>query len=328
MTLSEEQKEIISERPLGHTLDRVRDNLRDSNKADGTYRESITSLLGALILSPAAHSLSSPDGYGTVTVRLLGLRQDVQGGKIANLDPFRPLVRLAVDNSDGNHDDNANDNAIWAAVFSVLDTLAPSTPPFRPTTLPTFKGTPIKISSSWFANSANRIAVERELFAEIGNCTFRNVAGFMDKFFNYESWGDEYKAMLRNLMIEHDGNKWKGFPATRDEKLVWKWLRSLEDGFLADAPYMSQVGIGYIVCIPSSLLQAEHRPIFCRFGRLGICSPACHNTNSKPPHLLANLGMKRLGGYVYTSANYGSDCHFYIQARSYHQRVQAIVQFK
>ena len=40
---------------------------------------------------------------------------------------------------------------------------------------------------------------------------------------------------------------------------------------------MSQVDIGYIVCIPSSALQAEHCPILCGFGRLGICTLACYN---------------------------------------------------
>ena len=40
---------------------------------------------------------------------------------------------------------------------------------------------------------------------------------------------------------------------------------------------LSQVDIGYIVCIPSSALQAERCLIFCRFGRLGICTLAYHS---------------------------------------------------
>ncbi|KAH7635785.1 hypothetical protein B0T09DRAFT_390551 [Sordaria sp. MPI-SDFR-AT-0083] len=160
----EKQKEIISERPLADTLDRVRNNLCDSNEADNTYRESIASLLGALILSPAAHR------------------------KTANLDPFRPLVRLVVDN----HDDNSNDNAIWAAVFSFLDTLTPRTPRLRPTVPSTF--------------------------------------------FNPESWRNEQKAILEKIKTAHNGTRWTGFPAIPDEKLVWDWLCSLEERFLAGAP--------------------------------------------------------------------------------------------
>ncbi|KAK3946572.1 hypothetical protein QBC32DRAFT_200177, partial [Pseudoneurospora amorphoporcata] len=93
MTLSEQQKKIIAEHPLGHALESVRDKLREPNDADETRRESIASLLGALVLSSAAFKLPSPDGNDNEAGRLLALRLDVQGGKIANLDQFRPLVR-------------------------------------------------------------------------------------------------------------------------------------------------------------------------------------------------------------------------------------------
>ncbi|KAH7633172.1 serine/threonine-protein kinase Sgk2 [Sordaria sp. MPI-SDFR-AT-0083] len=228
MTLLEEQKEIISERPLGDTLDRVRDKLRDANEADDAYRESIASLLLALVGSSAAFKLPSPDGNSNVAARLFPIQQDLQGGKIANLDPFRPLVRLVVDNS--------NDTAIWAAVFSLLDTLTPRTPRLRPTVPSTFKGTPVKTSSNRLADSATCEVVEKELFHEIKNCTFRGVGGFLDKFFDLENWRNEQKAMLEKIKTAHNGTKWTGFPATPDEKPVWEWLCSLEERFLAGAP--------------------------------------------------------------------------------------------
>ncbi|KAH7629789.1 hypothetical protein B0T09DRAFT_399404 [Sordaria sp. MPI-SDFR-AT-0083] len=228
MTLSEEQKEIISDRPLGDSLDRVRDKLRDANEAEDAYRESIASLLGALVLSAAAFKLPSSDGNVEVADKLFYIRKDIQGGKIANLDPFRPLVRLVVDNSD--------DTAIWAAVFSLLDTLTPRTPRLRPTVPSTFKGTPVKTSSNRLADSATREMVERELFHEIKNCTFRDVGGFLDKFFDPKSWRNEQKAMLEKIKTAHNGTKWTGFPATPDEKPVWEWLCSLKKRFLAGAP--------------------------------------------------------------------------------------------
>ena len=46
--------------------------------------------------------------------------------------------------------------------------------------------------------------------------------------------------------------------------------------------YLSQVDIGYIVCILSSALQAEHHLIFCRFGRLGIYTLASHTIRVNP----------------------------------------------
>ncbi|KAJ4392640.1 hypothetical protein N0V85_006913 [Neurospora sp. IMI 360204] len=174
----------------------IRDKLRDSNEADETYQTYIEDLLEALMFSPATFSIPFPDGNGYVVDSLIRILQDVRGGKIANLDPFRPLVRHIVDNSD--------DNAIWAAVFSLADTLIPRTPATIP---PTFKGTPVE------------------------------TRGFMDKFFNPESWRDEQKAMLEKIMTEHNGAEWTGFPATPDENQVWDWLRSLEERFLADAPY-------------------------------------------------------------------------------------------
>ena len=62
-------------------------------------------------------------------------------------------------------------------------------------------------------------------------------------------------------------------------KSVLTHIRLTSPDFLSlleESLNVSQVDIGYIVCIPSSALQAEHRPIFCRFGRLGICTLACH----------------------------------------------------
>ncbi|KAK3946545.1 hypothetical protein QBC32DRAFT_149789, partial [Pseudoneurospora amorphoporcata] len=205
MTLSEQQKEVIAEYPLGDALDRVRNKLRDSNEADDTYRESIAALLLALVGSSAAFKLPSPDGNVDVADKLFFIRKDVGSGKIANLDPFGPLVRLVVDNSDDNAKDNSYDNAIWAAVFSLLDTLTPRTPHLRPTVPSTFKGTPVKTSSNRLDDSATREIVEQELFHEIKNCTFRGVGGFLDKFFDPESWRNEQKAMLEKIKTAHNG---------------------------------------------------------------------------------------------------------------------------
>lgn len=148
----------------------------------------------------------------------------LDGKKTANLDLFRPLVRVVVD-------DNTNDKAIWAAVFSLLNPLTPPTSP------PTYTETPGKTSSNWLDDSATREIVEGELFVELKNCTFRKVGGFIDKLFNPESWSDEQKAIVGKIMTEHNGAEWTGFPATADEKSVRDWLCSLEERFLANAPY-------------------------------------------------------------------------------------------
>ncbi|KAI3317111.1 serine/threonine-protein kinase Sgk2 [Xylariaceae sp. AK1471] len=225
MRLTEQQEKIISERPLNGTLDHFRDKLRDN--ADDPRQEDIASLLLALVGSTAAFSLPSPDGSGNVAAKLFSIQQHVRGG-VVKLDQFRPLVRHVVDNSP--------DNIIWAAVFSLIDVLGSLTPP-PSSIVPTFQGTPIKTSSSRLADSETREIVEGELFEEIKKCTFRNVGGFWDRFFDPKSWCKEQKAMLEGVLTTHDGKKWTDFPTIPDEKPVWDWLRSLEEHFLADAPY-------------------------------------------------------------------------------------------
>ncbi|KAI1357851.1 serine/threonine-protein kinase Sgk2 [Xylaria arbuscula] len=209
MTLTEHQIEIILESPLNDTLDYFRDKLRDDD-ADDARQEDIVSLLLALLGSTAAFSLPSLDGSGNVAVKLFSIMEHVRGG-VVKLNQFRPLVHHVVDKS--------SDVIIWAAVFSLIDALGPLTPPSSIAL--TFKRTPIKTSSSRLADSETRDIVEGELFEEIEKCTFRNVGGFWDK----------------GIMTAHDGKKWTDFPTTPDEKPVWDWLHSLEEHFLADAPY-------------------------------------------------------------------------------------------
>ncbi|KAL7903039.1 serine/threonine-protein kinase Sgk2 [Trichoderma sp. SZMC 28014] len=225
MALTEQQIDIIAQFPLNNELDDIREELKLS-KEEADRPENVASILRALIASRAAFNLSSPDGKGSLAFKLLSVKDHVQQ---INLDIFRPLIRHV--------NSKSSDNAIWAAVYSLVENLDIDidTPP--PSIAPTFQGTPIKTSSSRLADSETRDIVERELFEEIKNCTFRNVGGFWDTFFNLESWRTEQKEMFKGVITAHDGKKWVGFPAITDEKPVWDWLRSLEERFLVDAPY-------------------------------------------------------------------------------------------
>ncbi|KKF93904.1 hypothetical protein CFO_g3736 [Ceratocystis platani] len=122
------------------------------------------------------------------------------------LDEFHPLVRHVVDES--------ADTDIWEAVFDIINNLS------IPTAIP-----------------ASIASTSRGTFEEIKNCTFRNVGGFWEKFFDPKRWRREQEAMLEGVLTAHDGKKWTTFPKVRDEKLVWHWLRSLEERFLDHAPY-------------------------------------------------------------------------------------------
>ena len=174
MTLSEKHLQTISERPLNDTLDPLRDRLRDTNEADDPVLDDVARLLVALFDTPAAFSLPSPDGSGNVAVKLSAIHQRVRGG-LVELGQFCPLIRHVLNKSP--------DIDIWEAVYTIIENHSDITPP--PSSIAaTFKGTPVKTSLSQLADSETRDIVERELFFEIQDCTFRNVGGFMDKFFS------------------------------------------------------------------------------------------------------------------------------------------------
>jgi hypothetical protein len=138
MTLTEQHIDIISKRPLNLTLDFFRHRLRDATEFDDPGQEDVADLLSALVGSTAAFSLPSPNGSGNMAIKLFSIQQHVRAG-VVQLDQFRPLIRHVVVNSP--------DIDIWSAIFDLITALSPSTPP--PSNIrPTFKGTPIKSSSS------------------------------------------------------------------------------------------------------------------------------------------------------------------------------------
>lgn len=224
MTLTPECVKIISERPLLDTLATFRNRFR---RGDDLLREDVAGLLGALLGTPASFSLPLPDEAGSVAVKLFSILQCLREGSV-NLDLFQPLVHNVADESP--------DETLWATVFDLIDTLGAL--PHPPSSItPTFKGTPIKSSSSRLDDSETRNIVERELFFEIKDCTFRNVGGFWTKFFNPENWAKEQKSMMEAIMTTHDGARWEDFPATTDERPIWDWFRMLEERFLSGAAY-------------------------------------------------------------------------------------------
>ena len=128
---------------------------------------------------------------------------------------FRALSRLIID--------NASDIDIWGAVFDLINTLLSVTPPT--TTAPTFNGTPATRSSSSFEGSEQtRQNLEPELFYEINNCTYRNVRGFFDKYFEGKSWSRESKKVCTTMKTHRKRGRWTGFPDPPEQDAVWEWL--------------------------------------------------------------------------------------------------------
>ena len=227
MALSEEQISIIEKYPLKDSLDNLPATLCGLEAFNDSWHSDIASLLGAIALSNVSYDL--PAGNVNVSTKLLAIRREVLSGSFEFIQ-FQPLVNAVVPRS--------SDHDIWAAVFSLIAALKPSTPPLS-INAPTTKSTPIKTSSNRLADNETRDIVEGELFEELKHCTFRNVEGFWDKFFDPGScsWSEEQKAALEGILTAYNGEKWVGFPPVPDEKPVWNWLRSLEERFLKGAPY-------------------------------------------------------------------------------------------
>ncbi|KAL2891336.1 serine/threonine-protein kinase Sgk2 [Ceratocystis lukuohia] len=83
--------------------------------------------------------------------------------------------------------------------------------------------------------------LESKVFPEIKNCTFRNVGGFLDRFFNTTHSTETEVSVLKAVLGEHDGKKWRKFPIglSPDKKLnkrpnenqLWGWLVSIQESF-------------------------------------------------------------------------------------------------
>ncbi|KAI1735930.1 serine/threonine-protein kinase Sgk2 [Xylaria scruposa] len=206
MPLTNGQIDIISQYPLGGSLPRT----------------CVSNLLFALQVAEAALNLYWLNGQSDVASALFSIRQLVKSHRV-DLDQFRPLVRLVIDRS--------ADIVIWAEVFRLLDDM----PSWLLRNIPhSFYGTPVEKSSGRLVDSEEW---EAALFQELKTCTYRNVEGFCQKFFNADNCGDGWEAMVEEIKKSHVKGRWVGFPDDPWEPQVWAWLRSLEDNLLTGAPY-------------------------------------------------------------------------------------------
>ncbi|TWU72088.1 hypothetical protein ED733_000205 [Metarhizium rileyi] len=116
------------------------------------------------------HQQHTPDGTTDIAEKSFIILWNVRGDS-SKFENFKPLIGVVVNNS--------TDAEVWAAVIDLINTLRPPTPP--PSSIaPTFRGTPVKTSSSRLADSETRDIIKEK-------CTFRNVKGICDKIFNPKS---------------------------------------------------------------------------------------------------------------------------------------------
>ena len=238
--LSQEDRNIIAEHPLDKYLDHLQDPLRKAEQkyrpdplshhdtvenAQAGFRKAVSRLLTTLMGHEVALDLQSKTGSGDVASELSALFRRVRNGNF-NYEHYRSLSRLVVK--------KATDVDIWNAVFDLIATVSRTTPP---TSIPvSFDGTPITISSSSFQGSEQtRRIIESAMFYEIKGCTYRDVDGFFEKYFEGRRWSHKTEAICNAVSKQYTGGRWTDFTDPPDEDAVWDWLSRFQDEHLLDS---------------------------------------------------------------------------------------------
>ncbi|KAI9808740.1 MAG: hypothetical protein M1825_003892 [Sarcosagium campestre] len=239
--LTETDRNIIAEHPLDKCLRHLRDPLLEAEQDckagslsyDGSIngvvsgpQKAISRLLSTLQSHEVALNLRSKIGGSNVGGDLSKLFGLVQSGRY-NYEDYRTLSRLVVK--------QASDFEIWSAVLDLVTAVSQTTPPAsRPLS---FDGTPITVSSSSFQDSEQtRKIIESAMFHEIKGCTYRNVGGFFEKYFQGRRWSGKCKAIYDTARQQQfrDGC-WTDLFDRPDENAVWDWLSRFQDRHLSDS---------------------------------------------------------------------------------------------
>ena len=239
--LSQNDRTIIAEYPLDTSLDHLREPLRKAEQdyrphsishdvsvgsLDSGLQKTISRLLNALGGHEVAFNLHSKIGNDNVATELSKLFALIQRGRY-DYEHYRALSRLVVK--------RVPDVDIWNAVFDLITSIFRTTPP---TSIPvSFDGTPITKSSSSFQGSEQtRRIIESEMFYEIKRCTYRDVDGFFEKYFEGRLWSGKSKAIYNAMKKQYRGGGWANFPDPPNEDAVWEWLSLFQDKHLSNSP--------------------------------------------------------------------------------------------
>ncbi|EDN05787.1 predicted protein [Histoplasma mississippiense (nom. inval.)] len=223
-----DDRDIVAKHPLSDSIDRLQRQLRGAEQAydvsanpqDEICHRAISKLLTTLMGEEAAFNLRSRVSDQNVDSDLAGLFKRLRQGHF-NYHYYRALAQLVIQ--------KAPDINIWKAVLNLTVTISRSTPPAS--VPPSFDGTPVKsTSSSQKGSEQTRELVNPRIFEEIRGCTFRDVEGFFDKYFEGKDWSDKADAICRRVLAPDSDGNWAQFPdpPTQDDVLAW-WFRLQED---------------------------------------------------------------------------------------------------
>ncbi|OAX79279.1 hypothetical protein ACJ72_06402 [Emergomyces africanus] len=246
--LSQEDCDIIKNHPLSTSVNGLQGALRDAEKTyesrllsyDGTvdrldgklYQNVISKLVYILLGESAASNLPSRINDGNVASNLAKLFERLQTTGNFRYDEYQPLVQVVIrrpaPESQWNFD-------VWKAVFNLIYTIPRTSTP--PASVPaTFDGTPVKSTSSSQRDSEQtRELVDQRIFEEIHDCTFQDIEGFFEKYFEKKDWSDKADAICQRILTSGSDCNWIQFPnpPTQDNVLTW-WFR-LQDDLLSES---------------------------------------------------------------------------------------------
>ncbi|EDN08448.1 predicted protein [Histoplasma mississippiense (nom. inval.)] len=244
--LSQEDRNIVENHPLTNLVDRLREALQEAERIyesrlisyDGAvdnlgqlYQNVISKLVYTLQGEGAAYSLPSRINDGNMASDLAQLFERLQKAKgNFRYDDYQPLVHLVIQRPPIESQNAKTWNFdVWKAVFTLIDTIPRTTPPAS--VPPSYDGTPVKsTSSSQKGSEQTRDLVNPRIFEEIRGCTFRDVEGFFDKYFEGKDWSGKADAICRRVLGPDSEGNWALFPdpPTQNDVLDW-WLRLQED---------------------------------------------------------------------------------------------------
>ena len=236
--LSQNDRDIIAEHPLDTSLNHLRDPLQKAEQDyrprspsyDGTVdnlnsgpQKAISRLLNALEGHEVAFNLRSKIENINIASELSDLFKRVQSGRY-NYEHYRALSQLVIK--------QASDVDIWNAVFDLIITVSPTTP--LKSIPASYDDTPVTISSAAFQGSEQtRRIIESAMFHETNRCTYRDVGGFFEKYFEGQRWSRRSKAIYNAVKKQYKGEI--GFPDPPAGDDVWGWLSRFQDDYLSES---------------------------------------------------------------------------------------------
>ncbi|KAG6127549.1 hypothetical protein E4U38_006210, partial [Claviceps purpurea] len=233
--LTEDERVIISETPLGHPLDDVREALRNAEvDAQGeAWLDAMSKLVGVLYASRACRWLASRiEKRRHLLSNLVDICTRIENHELP-IQVFRPLSQLVLN--------QASDIDIWTAVFAAVDSVVDSARPLTPTRIPKTIPSSANTDTPFFHRShldqtlpLSRPQVEEQVFCELKYRTYRSVGRFHEKYFQGREWNNRAEELWRKAKSRYNASekRWSSLSDQPDEEEVCIWWLGMQADFL------------------------------------------------------------------------------------------------